>query len=310
MFEKDAGEEILDDSQAVLTGEPGAGEQEEGAEAAAAAAAAKPAVVVDPAEFKRVRADLRAERTARRESDETARYWAEQARSAPAKPEAAAPADDFSDVDLVEAITANGVAGLDGVLKRLGYTKRDELLEQVATATRKSSSETQLMREYPELENTESPLFKATAVIYNSLKADPEFKGAGQRLIAIAARTAKAEMALTNDGGRGRQRAGSRSDDHFDDDDPDEFPDEQTPEEARAARADRQAGDRGRRDSRGGGDETLNEDQRRMVENFRRAGADLTEETYRKHAKAGVRMGGVPTRRSEAPRQQPQRRAA
>jgi len=303
LIEGNVDEEILDDSQAVVTGEPGAEEQPD-EEAAAAAAAAKPAVVVDPAEFKRIRADLKAERTARRESDETARYWAEQARNAPVKAEPAAPADDLSDVDLVEAITANGVAGLDGVLKRLGYTKRDELREEVATATRKSSSETQLMREYPDLENQQSELFQATAVIYNSLKADPEFKGAGQKLIAIAARTAKAEMALKKgDGGRSQRRAAPRSDDHFDDEENDNFEDE-TPEEARAARADRQAGDRGRRDSRGpaGGDDTLNEDQRRMVANFQRVGADLSEATYKKHAKAGVRMGGVPTRRSEATR--------
>jgi hypothetical protein len=250
------------------------------AEAAAAAAEAAKAAIVDPAEFKRVQRELKAERTSRKESDATARYWAEKARSAPEKAQAAEKEDDLSDVDLVEQITTHGAKGLDTVLRRLGYAKTSEVRAEIGSTRAQITSEATLMAQYPELADDQSPLFHATASIYNSLKGDPEFKGAGSKLIAMAARTAKAELKLKGGDGRGNRRGAPV--DELDPDDEAFEEDEETPEQARAARTARQAGDRGRRAT--GGAPTLSPGEKAMVAKFKAAGAEITEEGYLRRA--------------------------
>lgn len=251
-----------------------------------------PPVVIDPAEHKRAQKDLAAARRQAKESDETARYWAEQARNTPVRQPAPEPEkeDDFSDVDLVDLITTQGAKGLATVIERMGYAKKADVQAEIVATRSGIAAENALMSQYPELADDQSPFFLATAKIYNQLKADPAMANS-PNLINYAARTAKAELALRNDGGRGGRRAAPPAEE-------DDFEEELTPEEQRAARAGRQNGDRGRRDSRGAGPQgdVLSPMQADIVRKFQSVGAPLTEESYRRHAKAGVRMGGVPTR--------------
>ncbi len=252
---------------------------------AAAAADDKP-VVIDPAEFKRLEKAVKAADKRARESDQTARYWAEQARAQPEKKAPDPDPEPDEDIDLVSEITTNGAKGLAKVLDKLGYVKRRDVEQSIASTRNEITQDAAMLRDYPDLADTKSPFFRATAAIYNSLTADDERAKNNPKTIRYAARLAKAEMATAP-----RRRGDPDPDEDLDSERYDDDPD--------AARIARQAGDRGRRAAGGGAQpETLDRMQKEMVANFRRAGGEITEESYMKRAKEGVRMGGVPQRRA------------
>ena len=290
-------EQLLEEVDQVAEPEPPAAEQTP--EEKAAADAAK---VVDPAEFKRVQKELRAERARAKESDETARYWAEQARNGGARPPAAAapPAEDtLDDVDLVDIITTKGAKGLGEVMGRMGYVKRSEVAQDINASRAASNSEAAVLAKYPDLADNGSPMFERTAEIWNLLRTDPHM-AKSDNLMMIAARTASAELGLSVDQPRSRRR---EPDDDYDQ------------ELDRTERIARQSGDRGSRPSRTGPEE-LSQAQKTMVRKFQDATPTSTKSDMRRQrpgasASAACRAASVKrrARRREAPSQR-ERRAA
>jgi hypothetical protein len=248
---------------------------------------------VDP-EVKRLQRELKAERRLRAESQQSERYWAEQARNGAPKAEAGDPEPEPEpDIDVVSELSTNGVKGLETVLKKLGYVKAKDVDTRIATTRAEITDQARLFQSYPDLQNEASPLFKATARIYNQLKGDPTL-ARSPKLIEIAARTAKAELGAMSARRRTPETdlSAELSGDEFDEDLGDDELDE---EQERTARVARQAGDRGRRGQRSE-PETLSPEQKRMVAAFASVGAPVTEDGYRKRAQAGIRMGGAARR--------------
>jgi hypothetical protein len=257
-------------------------------------AAADAAKVVDPGEFKRVQRELKETRAREKESAASARYWADQARNAPAKPaEKPAPvADNLDDVDLVDIITTQGAKGLGSVIERMGYVKRSEVANEIQATRGADRAETAVLAAYPALADNSSPLFAKTAEIWNQLKQDPDMARSPQ-LMMIAARTAAAELGLKADPRGQRQPGRTREPD------PDGDDYIQDEDQERSERIARQSGDRGTRPAaRGAAAETLNTMQRNLVAKFKAVGADIDEDRYMRRAQGGVRIGGVPTSRA------------
>ena len=103
------------------------------------------------------------------ESNRTAQFWAEKAKSSAPAPAAPAAAEEEDETDVLEAITTGGVKGFDTLAAKRGYVKRDEvetLINQRATVL---TREQELLQEYPDLKKKDSEFFKATAVNYGTL---------------------------------------------------------------------------------------------------------------------------------------------
>jgi hypothetical protein len=178
------------------------------------------------------------------------------------------------DTDVADDFAANGIQAL---VKRGVLTKR-EAQEMVREEARRIAREeversreslirdAELARQYPELANEQSELFKRTQAIYQEMtQREPSLKNSAQTL-PMAARLAKAELIA-----EGRQ-------------------------DARQDRIMRQSGDRGYSSRYGGFDDDSNElspTQRAIIERFNASGeAEISEEGYRKRAQS-VKMGGI-----------------
>jgi len=252
----------------------------------------KAAEVIDPLEFRRVQKEVKTLRGRVRESEESAQFWAEQAKAGGGTGKSAAEPDPEPepDIDLVSEITTNGVKGLETVLARLGYAKRDDIHREIGATRAEITEQSRLLQEYPELGDEQSEFFQETAKVYNQLKTDP-IMAKSPKLIAIAARMAKAEM-----GTPARRRAAPAA--HAPDDDyEDDYREDPPPRDREAERVARQSGDRGRRSERTE-PQVLDAGQKAIVRAFQAAGAPVTEESYAKRANAGIRMGGQAARRS------------
>lgn len=232
----------------------------------AAPAAAAPA---PPAEdLQKVIADLR-EQVA--ESQRTAQFWAEQARSAPAAPAAPAPAaePEDDDTDVLEAITLNGTKGFEDLAARRGFVKRSEVEQMIDSRATALTKEQELLGQYPDLRNRQSDFFKQTAAHYGAMvKAGTPATTAMQ----LAANMAELDL----------MRAGKITT-------PSANGDKGNREAERLARIAAQGGGAGPRRPSGGedDDDTLTAEQKHIA-----AMMGISEEAYLKRAKAGVQMGG------------------
>jgi hypothetical protein len=214
------------------------------------------------------------------------RYWAEQARSAK-KPKQEQPDVDPDEVDdeddeqpldkFIEDLTTKGKAAL----KKHGFvTKREaremadrraaKIARQIVDEERsKLSADAELAREFPDLQDRDSDLFKRTAEIYQKeTEADPSLKKSNRTLM-LAARQAKLELAVKN---AGKRRSDSEDDDDEDVDDA---------EQERLDRVRAQSGDRGRRRSAGfeNGNDHLTPAEKQACKVF-----GISEEAYKKRA--------------------------
>ena len=237
-------------------------------------------------EIARLQRELKTERRSRSEFQKAAEFWTRQAQSGPAKP-AATPEPEAPKVtvDLVDALTTGDHTAIAKAMREMGFVSKHEVQAEIAATRSQITAESQLLNKYPDLADDQSEFFKLTGTIYNELASDPAMAKSG-KLVEVAARMAKGEL-----GGSTSRRTPAP----LSDDDPDE-----DPEEDRARRVSRQSGDRGRHSTRQGNDgesEVLSAMQKSIVQRLRNAGADITEESYAKRAKAGVRMGGLPTTR-------------
>lgn len=210
------------------------------------------------------------------------RYWAEQARRAVAlddegddEPEEDFGIDDDSPDKFVEDLSEKG---LEALVKRGVLTRREarELIRQEAqqiaremieAETRKLQTDAEIARQFPELQDESSDLFKRTAKIFKEMVAEDESLKRSPKALLLAARTAKAELAAAG--------KGSAS------------------EEERLRRIARQGGGDHARGAAfdADDDDSLTPTQRKILEALNAdGGVQVTEEAYKKRAREGVRM--------------------
>lgn len=107
------------------------------------------------------------------ESTRTAEFWAERAKAAQPPPAAPVrqpePEEEEDDTDVLEAITTGGTKGLNKILKKAGFVTRDEAASMVETRAKALTKENDLIGQYPDLKNSNSEFFKATALHYGEL---------------------------------------------------------------------------------------------------------------------------------------------
>jgi len=187
---------------------------------------------------------------------ESERYWAGQAKARP-KPETddtddepdqqddAAGKPDITDDDTPEKFTDElSTKGMQALIKRGVLTRKEaeslfrkvaaeEAEKVVGRAVRHLSTDAQMVREYPDLNDAKSPLFKKTGEVFQEMVAeDPALKKSPAAL-KLAARTAKLQLDLES------RQNGHETRDRDTDDDREQSRDRQR-------RIDAQNGDRGR----------------------------------------------------------------
>jgi hypothetical protein len=303
-------EEFVNGEEQGAEGFVPAGERDEEA-GKPAGSGAKPAGGADDtaARLAQLEADLKAERRNRKQAERrakeveaSAREWYDRAQGK--KEPSGEPDDKPLSVDLTEAIAANDKAAIRKAMAELGYVSRDELENVVKTTKAQMAHEARLYKEFPDLENEKSPLYERTVAEYQKLVAeDPELKKS-PNAVKIAARIAKASMDLEAASGKSRPRSRARNEDTDEDEsygfdgDGDGDGEDEGDEEDEARRRERVRSQQGGRPARGRSDEgessELTRMQRMVIENFKRAGAPITEDGYRKRASRGVTVHGLP----------------
>ena len=238
--------------------------------------------------LREMRRALKETREALKQTNDTARFWMEQARSTGKKAEPAEEAAPAVSVDLVEAITNGDTKAIAKAMRELGFVSAKEVQQAIGSTRRQMTDEQKLYEKFPDLEDDKSELFQRTAQIFNDLASDPHMKNS-PRLAEVAAKLAAKE--LDDEPAARRRPAREEADEDFDEDE----------EEERVQRVARQSGSRGRATARRGDErgasQELDSMQKSIVAKLKAAGADISEEGYRKRAQSGVRMAGLPTRR-------------
>lgn len=251
--------------------------------------AAKPVRSESDETLKEMRRALKESRTALRETNEMAKFWMAKAQGG-ATAQAEAEPEPTTSVDLVEAITNNDAKAVAKALREMGVAFSTDVDGKIHAARTAVGKDAELYDRFPDLADSKSDLFLETAKVYNDLaRRDPALAKSGV-LAEVAAELAEKRL-------NGSDPAPRRPQPDFDVDD-DEEADDREAERVRRVRA--QSGDRGRRtSSRASGDsDALDATQKTIVAKLRAAGADISEEGYRKRAQSGVRMSGLPTRKA------------
>ena len=207
------------------------------------------------------------------EAEANAKYWHEQAKTAPRTAAAAKPAAKLSE-SMVDAISSEDPERIRKALGELGFVSTDEVDRRVNAKANVVVTEQQLLAAYPDLNDPKSDFYRATAVEYQRLIADPDM-ARSPNTMRVAAELARAKSGPTKT---------------------------TESESERAARVSRQSGGGSRRATRAATpeEEQLSSGQRSIVEKFMAAGAPITEEAYKKRAFAGVKLGGSLGRRARA----------
>jgi hypothetical protein len=235
-------------------------EETEQQDPAAAAAAAVPDAAALQAEIERLKAE-------NAEKDTAARYWHDAAQKAAKNPEkAAAPAkaaatEDEEDVDPIELLSKEGSKGLDKLLAKRGFVRADDVDKKIETRAQVIATENALANEYPDLKDSNSEFFKATAGHYKGLVD----AGMPQHL-AMKFAAEKAEL----EGYKSGKRL-TKAD-----------------KEEREARAKAQAGDKGSRKA----EETEESSDLDAFQKYICEQMEISPEQYKKRAKDGVVVTG------------------
>jgi hypothetical protein len=260
-----------------------------------------PKPAADP-EMKRLQRENAALLRRAQEAEGGRKFWYEKATAAAANAEPEPepePEPEKVSVDLVEAVTAGDARALRQALAEMGFVSRKDMEKEIQTrigqARTQITEEAKLYGKYPDLQDEQSELFQKTREVYLDLAKDPAM-AKSSRLVETAARLAASELGMEE-----RQPARSRRREE-----PPEVPEEDFDEEEaeRVERVRSQEGSRGRPHAAAGRtqDEDLSPMQRSIVARFRAAGANITEDGYRKRAQAGIRLSGLPTRRGSSRR--------
>lgn len=184
-----------------------------------------------------LRKQLAAEKKRNEELTQSERYWAEQAKRAAGaapdpddesddEPPPADPAKDDPDEDdpaaFFEALTKKGPKALKAVLKKYGFVTiaearaaAQELVDQgIGKATARLQSDADLLRQFPDLNDHQSPLFQKTAAIFKELIGEDKSLARNPKILAAAARAAKAELSVNGNGKRRTPEDDDEVDDH------------------------------------------------------------------------------------------------
>lgn len=200
------------------------------------------------------------------EHKRTAQFWYDKANQKQEAPKPAAPAAEPEE-DILDIVT-KGPKAFDEFMRKRGYAKVDEVDSKVNAKAAALQAEQELYASYPELKNTKSEFFTATAMEYGALVKEGVPESAAMRLAAD-------RVALREIQGGKRKTPAQISED------------EKAAKAAeRAARAAAQSGDRGGRPAEGSEeDEELTPEQKHII-----SAMGISEEAYKKRAKEGVRM--------------------
>lgn len=186
------------------------------------------------------------------------------------------------DGDVADDFATNG---MEALRKRGVLTKKEtrELIREEASAVARQAiaknnqsliKDAEMARDFPDLMDSKSELFKRTMTLFNEeIAEDPSLKN-NPRTLNRAARLAKAEL---------------KAEGHYDERRSDGFGD------SRQRRIDAQSGDRSS-GQRGGDDDdsALSPSQRNILAKFAAAGeGTISEDDYKRHAKK-ISMGGIP----------------
>lgn len=99
----------------------------------------------------------------------TAQFWADKAKGGAPAPKAKPDVVDDDNVDVLDVLTTKGVKGLDELMAKRGYVRKDYVDQTVDGKANQITSEAQLLKDYPDLSNKKSEFFQATAMEYGSL---------------------------------------------------------------------------------------------------------------------------------------------
>jgi len=295
-------EQDRDAGEATFLAEPGAeGEPEAVVEVEAAGEGEpdkekKPEGDAATREAKALRRELRQARGRIGELEASERHWSEVARAGqrqehpPAEAGATgAPAEE--EIDVIEALTSDGAKGLDRVLRKLGYARVEEIDQKIERTRGQITQDARLLGRFPELGDEKSEFFAATAKRYEQLKGNKGIRESGM-LMELAAELAEKDLGTGKkapSGDRRREPEGDQDDDRDYSDDR-AAADEHENEDDRIERVRAQAGSRGRRPAREAEpSDDLSPLQKRIAGRL-----GVSEEAYRKRAKAGVRISGLP----------------
>jgi hypothetical protein len=222
------------------------------------------------------------------------RYWADKARadSAGAGEEGdedeAPPAEPLTEEkpeEFIERLTTQGASAIEAELRKRGFIRKEDVeplarkvAREIVNAERgKLTSDAKLVRDFPELQDQNSPLFQATAQIYHqAIQDDPNMMNSPTTL-QMAARVAKAELAAKNKGGKPQGES-----------EPSDYRDDRESERRRRVSA--QQGERGVSGTPfEDQEEPLGPEAQRIIRSFGRFG--VTEENYRRRRARDRRTG-------------------
>lgn len=217
------------------------------------------------------------------EQQRVAEFWHGKATERPAAPARDKPAEEEPEEDVLELATKGGKAFekyLTSWAKKNGYVKGDVMEQAITAKATQLTREANLMKRYPDLEDKESEIFKATAKHYGNLKNQGVQEGLAMEMAAE-----RAELELLR-AGKIKTPAEEKA----------------TREQDRLARIAAQGGDRGNRGTQQDeNDDELNAEQKRIAINMLAGepgddGKPMTPEQaiekYKARAKKGVQRFG------------------
>ncbi len=292
-------EELLDPSE--YEAPPGPAEPADPAAPAPEGEKKPPEEAAAAKELRQARADLKRERDSRIEAERASQYWQGQTRDGQRGPQPVPRAEEpEEDVDLVDLITKDGAKGfnkyLDKRLEKGGFVKKEEMDRRIAQERSTIQYEASLLRQYPELEDDDSPLFVQTKKEYAGLLKDDPGLARSPATMRIAAKLAAAAIK-----GKPARAAAPESEDDYEEEPPARRARREEPVEEEDDRVRRVASQQVTRGRRPASDRAPSDDlspmQKSLVARMREAGANITEEGYKKRANAGVAMSGLPSRR-------------
>ncbi len=178
--------------------------------------------------------------------------------------------NDEPDVDLLDLITTRGAKGFEEYMRSKGFVTREEAENLIGSKAGELEVQGALYEEYPDLKKKTSDFFKATAIEYGEL-----VKTGVPNAIAMVQAARNTELRFLKEGKI--KTPAAKADE-----------DKATREAERKERAKAAMGDRGSRTAGDGGepeDDELTDEQKRIARAM-----GVSEEAYKKRAKAGVQM--------------------
>jgi hypothetical protein len=212
------------------------------------------------------------------EQTKALQFWYEKAKAQPVGAAPAVAPEPEPEPDVLDVVTTKGAKGLDELLAKRGYVKREELETAIESKVQHVTSATDLVKRYPDLNDEKSEFFQTTAREYGRLK-----KSGVNDAEAMSMAADRTALALIN---AGKMKTPAQRD----------ADDKAAREQDRLARIRAQGGEGGgARPSGGGEDDDLTPEQKAIAVKML-ADEDTTAEQaierYKQRAKKGVAIKG------------------